>query len=321
MAGVPRPSSRVHNRWSRPGLVAAAASPTWLRPRYGGHGWGRVRGHIRGHGRGRGLGPGRELGRGDGRCRSRGDGRRRARGRARGPARDGGGAQGVGRTSQRDPLAATRTQNRGWVVFGLVAGAASGAASGPRYGIVSWAVLGALTAVGAGAVIWVSGQNATELDLRSATSPATVFAGDRRTGTALGVVFGVVVGVMLGVVLAALVSIGSGWALGVASGVVYGLISGVVGAGPFSSLMAEHGHSMMARIWLGLRHRLPWPLMDFLVTPTGGAFSGRQARSTSSGTSNCSTGSPTGTQISRKQIRQPRLLQRTVSPGPELSNR
>ena len=152
-----------------------------------------------------------------------------------------------------------------WVVFGLVAGAASGAASGPRYGIVSWAVLGALTAVGAGAVIWVSGQNATELDLRSATSPATVFAGDRRTGTALGVVFGVVVGVMLGVVLAALVSIGSGWALGVASGVVYGLISGVVGGAIFIFDGGAWPSYEMARIWLGLRHRLPWPLMDFLV--------------------------------------------------------
>jgi hypothetical protein len=46
--------------------------------------------------------------------------------------------------------------------------------------------------------------------------------------------------------------------------------------------------------------------------PTSGAFSARQARSTSSGTSNYSTGLPTGTQTSSKQT-QPRLPQQVTS--------
>ena len=50
----------------------------------------------------------------------------------------------------------------------------------------------------------------------------------------------------------------------------------------------------IARIWLALHHRLALRLLASSPMPTGEAFSGRQALSTSSGTSNYSTGSPPG---------------------------
>jgi hypothetical protein len=159
--------------------------------------------------------------------------------------------------------------SRGNIVAGIVAGVAVGVPAGIGIGnfngVVLAVVLGAVIGAAGGTVIaftaWAGEQWITPLDLSSAASPPAVLAGDRRAGIGLGLLTGVLGGgaawVTAGVGAGAAVRGVAGAAIGAAIGFMVGGTASLA-----SSAWPSYG---TARIWLALRHRLPWPLMGFLA--------------------------------------------------------
>ena len=127
--------------------------------------------------------------------------------------------------------------------------------------------------VAAGVADWASVQRNTPLNLNSAVSPAAVLAGDRRTGTVLGITAGVMAGVAAGVLagvgaaaVAGTVAVaGAGAGAGAAAGAAALVVVGVAVGGITSFALSAGPSYGIACIWLALRHRLPWQLMGFLA--------------------------------------------------------
>ena len=153
-------------------------------------------------------------------------------------------------------------------LLGLAAGGQAGAAAGVTVGFG----LGVVAAVGA----WLVVQKRVPLDISSkdeslgaVVSPRKVLERDRRAAIGAGVVAGlglwaafalfglIIVGLIIGV------RIGAGVAAGAFFGIVIGFPFGI-GFGAAVALTAVWPAYGIARIWLGLRRRLPWQLMDFL---------------------------------------------------------
>jgi NACHT domain len=107
------------------------------------------------------------------------------------------------------PVRGIRLQapSRGNVVVAVAAGAGAGVGAGVLLwaaaeigaGVAAGVAIGVGFGVAAGVADWASVQRNRPLDLSSAASPAAVLAGDRRTGTVLGVAAGVMAGVVAGV--------------------------------------------------------------------------------------------------------------------------
>jgi hypothetical protein len=79
------------------------------------------------------------------------------------------------------------------------------------------------------------------------------------TGVLIGILAGLVTGIVMVAVFGAAVAVGTG--VGIAVGVLMAVLTGVV------DCFAETAWPWyeIARIWLALRHRLPWALMGFLA--------------------------------------------------------
>jgi hypothetical protein len=120
--------------------------------------------------------------------------------------------------------------------------------------------------------------------ISSAASPQTLLAQDRKAA----IVYGARAGILSGALAGTIAGIKFGATTGVLFGAGYGGLVGVMW-----TLTGAWGAYEITRIWLALRHQLPWPLMSFLADAHRRVFYGRSARSTSSGTSNYSAGSPT----------------------------
>jgi hypothetical protein len=175
------------------------------------------------------------------------------------------------------PVRGVRWQapSRGNVVAGVIAWAAAAAGAavllwaiarvGGRVATVAAIGIGFGFGVAAGVADWVSVQRNTPLDLSSAASPAAVLAGDRRTGTALGVTTGFMAGVVAGVLAGAGTVALAGADAGVAAGVGAGVVIGLTVGGVTSFALSAGPSYRTARMWLALRHRLPWQLMGFLA--------------------------------------------------------
>jgi hypothetical protein len=166
------------------------------------------------------------------------------------------------------------------IVLGVLRGLLIGALAGGLTGGLTWILYGAVFGGGvAGVVVGIvvgivvaiavglnKGREAVEegpptLNVRAAfsgaTSPATMLARDR--SQAIGDAFGA--GISFGALAGALVAFGAGVKAGVAAAIGVALIAWVVGcAGRSAWLYYE-----LARIWLALRHRLPWSFMGFLA--------------------------------------------------------
>jgi hypothetical protein len=142
------------------------------------------------------------------------------------------------------------------VVTAIVAiGAAIGGQAGQALTVL--AIVGGVTLVLAGIVLGTAAQRAAPLDLRSTTSPLAVLPGDRRTVTALAARYGILYGAVLGIAVWGSAGAWTGLTLGIAVGVVVGAITSFEdGAWPSYEI---------ARMWLVMRHKVPWPLMDFLA--------------------------------------------------------
>jgi hypothetical protein len=182
----------------------------------------------------------------------------------------------------------------GTVGIAAVAGVVGGVAAA-RFGVAGGVAGGIVGAAFGGIVSWSIKQKGTPLDISSAASPLAVLARDRRTAIVVGSVTGLVGGVVIGVGAGVGAVLGGGNAVagGIGTGLAAGVLSGSC-SGYLAALIKRRGRPMGwpafgSRCATGCRGRL-WASSP---TPTDEAFSGKQARSTSSGTSNCSTGSPT----------------------------
>jgi hypothetical protein len=142
---------------------------------------------------------------------------------------------------------------RGWAAAIAIA-IAFGLWFGLKYGVGIGILSGAETILMAGA-LWLVLQRGAPLDLNSAADPNAVLASDRSTGTTLGAMFGVVIGGLAGILLGT----------GLWSGVVFGAATAIAAGIICSFALAAWPSYGIVRIWLALRHRLPWPLMDFLA--------------------------------------------------------
>ena len=158
-----------------------------------------------------------------------------------------------------------RPPRRRTIMFGAATGAAIGATlgvvvvgtAGVAVAVTSGVVFTVIAGVGFGFIDWAMDQKGAPLDLSSAADPLTVLARDRRTATAFGFTWGVVSGTVAGLLTGAT----AGAAVGIVAGAMFGLVFGV--ASSFGR-MAWPSYGL-ARIWLVLRRRLPWPLMGFLA--------------------------------------------------------
>ncbi len=148
------------------------------------------------------------------------------------------------------------------IVWGVGVGALVGFSTGPAWpGNLPSAVLAVPAGVAAGAVNWVFNQKGAPLDLSSTVNPLAVLAGDRRIGTAFGLVFGIATVTVLGAMLWVGHAIGTGVGAAAGAGAVVGVVS------IFSR--SAWPYYEIARIWLALRRRLPWRLMGFLADAHG----------------------------------------------------
>jgi hypothetical protein len=146
------------------------------------------------------------------------------------------------------------------VGVGVTGGAGIGIWAGARDGVgtLNAAVGGAIAGTAIGIIVmavgWLMRQNVAPLDLSSVASPQAALAADRRTGIA--------VGALVAVVLAAMAGAAGNLAI---SGPIAGVLVGV-GTWVISSFsIAAWPSYAMTAMWLALRHRLPWSLIDFLV--------------------------------------------------------
>ena len=104
---------------------------------------------------------------------------------------------------------------------------------------------------------WATEPSGVPLDLSSAADPLAVLIRDRRKGIVVGLVRGITYGAVAGVA----VGLAAGPAAGAVDGAVVAIAFGLVG----SFALTKWPSYGLARIWLALRRRLPWPLMDFLA--------------------------------------------------------
>lgn len=152
------------------------------------------------------------------------------------------------------------------VGFGIWFGATkkdgiSWAGTGVGGGLVLGAWLEIVYVVGS----WLVKAGPAPLDIDSAASPPATLVADRRTGTVVGVLAGVVAGALGGAGEAFVIKAGIGAGirdvLGIGAGVATAMAAWLI----FSSAVAAWPSYAIARIWLALRHRLPWQLMAFLA--------------------------------------------------------
>jgi hypothetical protein len=137
-------------------------------------------------------------------------------------------------------------------VAGIAAGVAAGIAAGRGAGpVVGWVVA---FLVGLGS--WFVIQERAPPDIGSAASPLSLLARDRHAA--------MIVWALTGLAAAGAVALGSVTGSVVAAAVWAGAM--VVGGTTlsFTSVTAWPSYAI-ARIWLALRHRLPWPLIGFLA--------------------------------------------------------
>jgi len=139
-----------------------------------------------------------------------------------------------------------------WRLAGLAAGPATGLAAGPATGL---------------AVGLLAGLRSMAGDLTGATSPGVVLARDRRValllilggGLAVGIAFVFMTGFL------AVAAAGTGPRADLGTGLAYALAGGItVGLGLGITQTAWPSY-MLTRLWLALRHQLPWRLMAFLA--------------------------------------------------------
>lgn len=147
------------------------------------------------------------------------------------------------------------------ILFGVLAGSLAGTVAGTVAGAWAVARIGAGVEYAADLGVRLRVEDVLRMspkpDLSSAANPQAVLAGDRRTGTARGVLAGAWIGALAGVLF--------GTAAGAGAAAIYGAAAGVL-AGVISSFtFAAWPSYAIARLWLAHHHRLPWPLMDFLA--------------------------------------------------------
>jgi hypothetical protein len=143
----------------------------------------------------------------------------------------------------------------------------SGKVFGPVAGILAVAGLAAAVAGGSsffsmvviwGAAVsvmgWAVSVERARLDIRSVASPLATLAQSRRNAISVGLLFAAIFTAALVITFTA-----GGLAGDAALAVVMGVTFGV--ASSFAVAWPSYG---IARIWLALRHRLPWRLMTFL---------------------------------------------------------
>jgi len=175
--------------------------------------------------------------------------------------------------------------------FAAAAGAAAGAAFAGRagvataFGVGAGAVVGLVVGAMVGAVARVGRTESSKPTVGGAmagtgtaaraglaTSPVLARAGRIAAvlaGSAAGVVFGNVAGLVAGVVLGLAAGVVFGVVAGVVAWVVAWVVARAVASAPFgiirSFTLPARPCYEIARIWLALRHRLPWQLMAFLA--------------------------------------------------------
>jgi NACHT domain len=159
------------------------------------------------------------------------------------------------------PTPGIRLQSSRWgiiigagVVAGIVAGVIAVAVAGRGAGIV----IGWVAAFTVGLGSWSTIQERTPLDIGSAASPPALLARDRRAAMVVWVVTG-----FAAAGAAALVFVAGSWPRIAALAWVGGIAAGWVLVS-FVSVRAWPSYGL-ARVWLALHHRLPWPLMGFLT--------------------------------------------------------
>jgi hypothetical protein len=122
-------------------------------------------------------------------------------------------------------------------------------------------VVGAAAGLTAGSGSWALDQETVRQDISSAASPMGAFLRDRKTAF-----FGIFIGAAVWAVFilqSVLFSrfgpdqLGHGVLLGAGFGVGISIL--------YFSYLTAWSSFQLARIWLALRHRLPWSLMSFLV--------------------------------------------------------
>jgi hypothetical protein len=140
------------------------------------------------------------------------------------------------------------------VILALVLAAVSGnlvrithgLAAGLGFGLVVWPV------------IWyVFGLEGAEIDLTAVATPLVVLARDRRAGLMFGLLWGLVFGLLFGLTAGLTLGFAAGLTFGFAAGLTSGLFVGVTDA-----IWVFY---LTVRVWLGLRHSVPWALMSFLA--------------------------------------------------------
>jgi hypothetical protein len=141
-------------------------------------------------------------------------------------------------------------------------------------------------------------------DPAGAMSPKAALARDRRV--VLLIMLAEVLGILLAGCLGAAIAAGNRtrMSMGLAIGLGSGLGLAILFGWRMIAQRTDWVSYVFARGWLALQHRLPGSSWDFSPMRIGGAFFGKKARSTSSGTLTYSTGSPTGTRINGKRIHQ-----------------
>jgi len=145
------------------------------------------------------------------------------------------------------------------VAFGVVTGAlaGSGGLPGAKAGIRGVVGAGTVAMVITLIYAWSSLQKGAPLDTRSAASPSTVLARDRDAAIFVGAVRWSGAAIVAGTIAML--------RLGVVNGVVTGIAVWAMCAVWIGLLRDPWPSYEIARIWLALRHRLPWRLMGFLA--------------------------------------------------------
>jgi hypothetical protein len=136
----------------------------------------------------------------------------------------------------------------GALVAALAAGLGGGLAVGLPYGLRYGATAGLAATVSIGLAAMLEGAPQTE----DAVSPRRVLRYDRLAATVVTLAAGIGIGVVFGLGFSPGIAIG----VGVSTGLGFGIV--------VTMLRAPWPSYMLARSWLALRGRLPWPLMGFL---------------------------------------------------------
>jgi hypothetical protein len=174
--------------------------------------------------------------------------------------------------SGNGPARGTRWSLReGWLAAAITGAAAAligvlggGAAFGLPFGLI----FGPTCAI---AVVALAGLEGVPGDLSAGASPLVILARDRNAALSLALVTGIAAGIAAGIVADAVAygtfdpfaqgALAFGLGMAISSGLTIGAGFGLVVSG-FGSAWPLW---LIARGWLALRGRLPWPLMGFLA--------------------------------------------------------